>query len=210
MSDKHIDLDRFDSRLAKTYGRRQDKQRHYDDWADSYETDLVDDLDYVAYRAAGDIFVANFEDRRGSVLDVACGTGLVGEYLRASGYERVDGADFSRDMLARAEQRQVYRALWQHDFTTPKPLETLYDAPICVGLFAFGVPGISDLHHVIACAAPGGLCVITVNGAAWRQLKLEPEVYRAAERHGFRIEQIIEAEYIRRQDIDARVLLIRR
>ncbi|MDH3534549.1 MAG: methyltransferase domain-containing protein [Gammaproteobacteria bacterium] len=210
MNDKRIDIDRFDPRLAKTYGRERDKQQHYDDWAHSYEADLVDDLDYVAYREASEIFTANVEDRRLRILDVACGTGLVGEYLRARGYDQVEGADFSREMLARAEQRRIYEALWQHDFTAPKPLETPYDALICVGLFAFGVPGICDLHHVVNCVAPGGLCVITVNGAAWRQLRLEPEVYRAAELHGFRIEQVIEAEYIRKQDIDARVLLVRR
>jgi hypothetical protein len=58
--------------------------------------------------------------------------------------------------------------------------------------------------------APGGLCVITVNGAAWRQLSLEAEVYRVAQLHGFEIEQIVEAEYIRQQGIDSRVLVIRR
>jgi hypothetical protein len=58
--------------------------------------------------------------------------------------------------------------------------------------------------------APGGLCVITVNGAAWRQLSLEAEVYRVAQLHEFEIEQIVEAEYIRQQGIDSRVLVIRR
>lgn len=210
MSKNDIDIDRFDARLAAAYGRDQDKQQQYDEWAASYDADLVDDLDYVAWRAAGDIFAGLVEDRSLRVLDVACGTGLAGEYLRSLGYRNLDGADFSREMLALAEKRKVYDRLWQHDFTTARDLEEHYDCLLCVGLFAFAVPKITDLHHVVNCVAPGGLCVITVNGAAWRQLSLEAEVYRVAQLHGFEIEQIVEAEYIRQQGIDSRVLVIRR
>ena len=63
---------------------------------------------------------------------------------------------------------------------------------------------------MIDCVAPGGICVVTVNGAAWKQLNLEPEIRRAAERHGFVIEAIETIDYIRAQNIDARVLIIRR
>ena len=209
MSNKEIDIDQYDSRLAAAYAREEDKQQQYDEWAASYDADLVDDLEYVAPRDAGDIFAGLVADRSLRVLDVACGTGLAGEYLRSLGYKNIDGADFSREMLALAEKREVYDSLWQHDFTTPKKLEQLYDCLLCVGLFSFAIPKISDLHHVVNCVVPGGLCVITVNGAAWRQLELESEVYRQARLHGFHIEQVIEAEYIRKQDIDARVLVIR-
>ena len=210
MRKKNIDAANFDPRLAAVYRQREDKLRHYDQWAESYDADLVDDLDYVAHRDAGDIFAELVGDRSCRVLDVACGTGLVGEHLAGLGYDCIDGADFSAEMLSRAAARKVYRDLWQHDFTRPKQLDRAYDALICVGLFSFASPGVGDLHHVIECAAAGGICVITVNGAAWRQLELEPEVHAAADRHGFGIEQIIEAGYIRGQDIDARVLVIRR
>lgn len=210
MSKKDIDIETFDPRLASVYRNRDDKLRHYDEWAESYESDLVDDLDYVAHRDASDIFAGLIENRSSRVLDVACGTGLVGEYLAGLGYDYIDGADFSGGMLTRAAARKVYRNLWQHDFTRPKKPDQAYDALICVGLFSFALPEIRHLHHVVECVTAGGSCVITVNGAAWRQLELEPEVHAAADRHGFVIEQIIEAGYIRGQDIDARVLVIRR
>ncbi len=113
-------------------------------------------------------------------------------------------------MLTIAGQRRVYRELWQHDFTRPRLPEPGYAALICVGLFSFAEPSISDLHHVVDCVRPGGLCVITVNGAAWRQLDLETVARRAALEHGFTIAEILTADYIRGQDIDARVLVIRR
>ena len=210
MNKKDADIDQFDPRLAAVYQPRDDKQQHYDEWAASYDADLVDELDYVAFRDAGDIFAGLVGDRHCRVLDVACGTGLAGAYLRELGYRHVDGVDFSREMLARAERRDCYHRLWQHDFTTPPQLERPYEALICVGLFSFALPEISDLHHVVNCVRSGGTCVITVNGAAWRQLQLEPEVYRVAAEHEFSIEDIVEAGYIRQQGIDSRVLIIRR
>ncbi len=50
--------------------------------------------------------------------------------------------------------------------------------------------------------------MITVNGAAWRDLNLEPEVYREAERHDFTINEVRRAGYIENQGIDSRVLMI--
>ena len=90
------------------------------------------------------------------------------------------------------------------------PLDSLYQALICVGLFSFAVPRISDMHHVVNCVEPGAYCVITVNGAAWRQLDLAPEVEREARDHNFTVEHVIAAEYIRSEGIDSRVLVIRR
>ena len=201
---------RFDARLAAVYRQRDDKLQHYDQWAASYETDLVDDLDYVAHRETADIFAGRVGDRSCRVLDVACGTGLVGERLQALGYRRVDGVDFSAAMLAHARARGCYRRLWRHDFTRPAELGEPYDALICVGLFAFAQPAITDLPHVVDCVRPGGSCVITVNGDAWRELKMHDEIRRLSGEQGFILEDIVEADYIREQGIDARVLIIRR
>jgi predicted TPR repeat methyltransferase len=210
MSKKKIEVNQFDDRLAAAYNRTEDKEQQYDDWAASYDTDLVDDMQYVAFKDASDLFFDIVADTECRILDVACGTGLVGEYMQAHGYSNIEGADFSKAMLQLADKRGVYRSTWQHDFTKARQLDNLFDAIICVGLFSFAVPKISDLHHVVNCVKPGGICVITVNGAAWRQLDLEPEVYAEAAAHNFVIEQILTAGYIQKEGIDARVLVIKR
>jgi len=205
-----VDVDHFDDRLARVYKRSENRERHYDEWAATYESDLVDDMDYVAHTQASELFFAAVPDKSAKTLDVACGTGLVGQHMHAHGYHNIDGADFSNEMLAIAGRRDIYQSLWQHDFTVGKVLDDPYDALICVGLFAFAVPKISHMHNVVNCVAPGGYCVITVNGAAWEQLDLEPEVRGEAKLHGFAIEDIVRADYIRSENIDSRVLIIRR
>ena len=201
-------LERFDERLAAAYSRTENKEQQYDEWAQTYDSDLVDDLGYVAFMEAGDIFMECVPDRSTRILDVACGTGLAGAYLQQHGYKNVDGADLSMNMMAIANQRGLYRSTWQHDFTKPAGLENPYDALLCVGMFSYAVPMITDMHNVVRCVRPGATCVITVNGAAWRDLDLEPEVYKEAARHDFTVEQIRQAGYIENQGIDSRVLVI--
>jgi len=200
----------FDARLAKVYAGMGDKEKHYDEWARTYEDDLVNDMEYVAHKDAGDIFIDVVEDKTLKVLDVACGTGLVGEYLKNKGYMNIDGVDFSNEMLVVSEERAVYQALWQHDFTQPAKVKKLYDALICVGLFSFDIPRISDLHNVVNCVSPGGYCIVTVNGAAWTQLDLEKEVMAESIKHAFSVEQTLHAGYIQKEGIDSRVLVIKR
>jgi SAM-dependent methyltransferase len=53
--------------------------------------------------------------KAGRVLDLACGTGRIGVWLRAQGVARLDGVDFTPEMLARAERKGVYDRLIQAD-----------------------------------------------------------------------------------------------
>ncbi len=203
-------MDKVDDRLAKIYTSEGDKQEQYDRWAERYEADLVNDLGYVAHLRSSEIFGELMVDKNAKVLDLGCGTGLVGETLRDRGYACIDGADFSAEMLKIAGGRGVYRSVHRHDVTRPPEAGGCYDALISVGLFSYGSPHISDLHNAVDCVGGGGPCVITVNSSAWVEHNLEAALHAEAERHGFTVERIVETEYIRKEGISARVLVIRR
>ena len=55
----------------------------------------------------------NTEERRDQVevLDMGCGTGLVGKYLGEYGFTNIDGVDASTGMLAESREKGVYRSL---------------------------------------------------------------------------------------------------
>ncbi len=209
MGDSKFEMNRIDSRLSRLYTGSDNKQETYDRWADDYEEDLVGDLGYVAHVDAARIFSEAVPDRACRVLDVACGTGLVGIELQNHGYSDVDGTDFSPGMLEKAADTGTYRTLFRHDFTRDLEKPGQYDALICVGLFAFDIPPITDMIRVIRSARSGGTCVITVNGAAWHQLDHETTIRDEADRYGFTIEAIHRVGYIQGQGIDGRVLVIR-
>jgi predicted TPR repeat methyltransferase len=65
----------------------------YDEWADSYDQDLIDEMGYVAPLVATQLFSKNIDDRSTLILDAGCGTGLVAEYLLRQGYKNIEGLD---------------------------------------------------------------------------------------------------------------------
>ena len=75
----------------------------YAEWADSYDGDL-DGFGYVAPQLGTAMFAELLPQKDALIYDAGCGTGLVGHHLAQLGYSRIDGADFSPDMLAKAKQ----------------------------------------------------------------------------------------------------------
>lgn len=80
----------------------------FDEYADTFEEHLVQDLAYSAPPIVAEA-AAMVEKRRGQklerVLDLGCGTGLIGRELRKAGITAsLEGVDLSSKMVARASQ----------------------------------------------------------------------------------------------------------
>jgi SAM-dependent methyltransferase len=90
----------FDRRRYPTLGVRDG----YREWAETYEDVVQDEMDL---RLLARIETVDWA-RAGRVLDLACGTGRIGVWLRAQGVRPLDGLDFTPEMLARAEAKGVY------------------------------------------------------------------------------------------------------
>jgi predicted TPR repeat methyltransferase len=109
--------DKIDARLSRVYDNPGDKQALFDDWAPTYDNDLVNEMGYVADAEACRRLQAMLPDRRARILDAGCGTGLVGRRLQQAGYTDIHGSDYSQKMLDEARTRGAYRSLQQHDLT---------------------------------------------------------------------------------------------
>ncbi|CAN7193957.1 methyltransferase domain-containing protein [Rhizobium sp. LjRoot30] len=81
-------------------------ERLFDDYADHFETSLVEKLDYSVPRKLADLVSATGQHYRLAV-DLGCGTGLLGPEIR-SRVDRLEGFDLSQNMLAKAAEKQVY------------------------------------------------------------------------------------------------------
>lgn len=85
----------------------------FDGYAPSFDAELLDTLDYRAPRVLAEGAAAL--DRRFAVaLDLGCGTGLCGPWMRALS-ERLEGVDLSPGMLQQAQRRGSYDALHAAD-----------------------------------------------------------------------------------------------
>ncbi|QWW68291.1 class I SAM-dependent methyltransferase [Rhizobium sp. WYJ-E13] len=109
-------------------------ERLFDDYADRFETSLVEKLDYsVPQKLAA--LVASTGRQYQYAVDLGCGTGLLGPEIRTR-VAQLEGFDLSQNMLVKAAEKHVYDHLAQADLSL---------SPEASGLFADGARHRADL-----------------------------------------------------------------
>ncbi|KAL3876952.1 hypothetical protein ACJMK2_034729 [Sinanodonta woodiana] len=114
-----------------------------------------------AARAIGEYFVSNRENIR--ILDVAAGTGKVGQELYNLGFRNLDALDPSEGMLKKAKERRVYNQTFQLYFEQNLPIpDDSYDCLVVVGGMGEGHLPAESVHEMIRLVKPGGLVCISM------------------------------------------------
>ena len=139
----------------------------YDQWAKGYD----DDLSSWSYQAPTVVTetVLSRHPQAGSVLDVGCGTGLVGQALRARGFAgQIRGLDISQASLDLAQHSGAYDTVEQADLQQRLPLEDdSVDALVCVGVMTY-LPEVEAVWREFArVTRSGGLVVLTQREDLW-------------------------------------------
>ena len=145
-----------------------DGQQLYEEWAETYDATMLDGLRYASPRLLVEAAVRHMPDLSVPVLDLGCGTGLVGVELASYGATTIDGVDLSASMMEVAARRGVYRAFIEADLTRPLPIASCaYGAAVCAGTFTSGHVDASCLDEVVRVLATGGVLACTVHHAVW-------------------------------------------
>lgn len=163
----------FDLNDAYGVETPDDNRELYRRWASSYDQDFAQTHGYIYHHNVAATWAERSTDPTASVLDVGCGTGLVGLALRQVGATTIDGVDLSPEMIEVARSKvandtAVYRALHQADITKSVELEPLeieggYAGLVSAGTFTHGHVGPEPIPRLIELLAPGGLAVIGTN-----------------------------------------------
>jgi predicted TPR repeat methyltransferase len=99
----------------------------FDDYADRFETSLVTKLDYsVPQKLAELIGKAADGGVFDTIVDIGCGTGLLGVEIRSLA-KRLEGFDISQNMLAKAEEKGLYDYLGQADLSLEADASGLFN-----------------------------------------------------------------------------------
>jgi predicted TPR repeat methyltransferase len=139
----------------------------YDTWAKGYDDDLVS----WSYRAPTAVVetVLSRHPGAGTVLDVGCGTGLVGRAFRERQFAgQIRGLDISQGSLDIAEQSGAYDSVEQADLQQRLPFDDdSVDALVCVGVMTY-LPDVEAVWREFArIARPQGLVVVTQREDLW-------------------------------------------
>jgi len=135
---------------------------HYAKWADQYDKD-TESYGYVGPRSAAQALARHLDPATaGRILDIGCGTGLTGLALRELGYQNIDGADLSPEMLALATKKGVYDNTRVDDLLAGlSHADDSYDTAIAVG--TFGPVGPKAFPQCLRIVKPGGILCISVH-----------------------------------------------
>jgi SAM-dependent methyltransferase len=144
-----------------------ENEAEYNGWSVDYDRRNHPGMFYTPDKLA-ELVAQHLPTDSGPVLDIACGTGLMGERLRALGHDDVTGVDLAREMMARAEAKAVYRKLVVADLHAPLPFAPAsFAAIICSSAMNEGMLGVIVLARVLPLLRPGGLMIADVETEAW-------------------------------------------
>lgn len=142
----------YDKRKYPVVGVREG----YGEWVRTYEQIVQDEMDL---RLLEGLRTVDWPAPQ-CVLDLACGTGRIGTWLRRRSSAAIDGIDITPEMLDVARSKGVYRTLRVADVSdTGLPAET-YD--LCTQSLADEhLPDLRPLYREVArVTKPGGCFVI--------------------------------------------------
>lgn len=170
----------------------------FDNYAQDFDTHLVQALRYDAPQRLLEPLVA--EGRRfAHALDLGCGTGLCGPWLRRMA-DRVTGVDLSRNMLDLAQARGAYDALVQGDVVEMlRACTDTHDCVVAADVFIY-VGALDVVFAELQRLVPGGgVFCFSVEASADAELALreslryahsEAYVRRLAHMHGFVVQSV--------------------
>lgn len=124
-------------------------KKTFDEFADSFEDTLLQ-LDYCVPQLIATKIkenISHFNDKKLSILDIGCGTGLCGIELKKIFPEsKINGVDLSSKMLGVAEQKNIYKSLFCADIESfLSSSEKQYNLMVAADVFTY----FGDLEKVI-------------------------------------------------------------
>lgn len=140
----------------------------YRDWAETYDGTMMDGLAYVSPMKIAALLAEHVTDRDTRVLDVGCGTGLLATFLGEQGFGRIDGLDYSAEMLAVAQAKGRIGQSFLRDLNEPLNMDgERFGALASTGTFTHGHVGGGCLPGLFELLEQGGLLVCTVHQDVW-------------------------------------------
>lgn len=116
----------------------------FDQYAPKFESSLLEKLGY----RVPELLAARLPDQLGNVLDLGCGTGLMGQAILGR-FERLTGYDLSKGMLNEAKRKGIYDVLEQKDLLDLEAPQERFDLIVAADVFIY----IGALERVVSWVA---------------------------------------------------------
>lgn len=153
-------------------------QKLFDGYADSFEKSLVEELKYVAPKKLVALLneEVNLSARKWTVLDLGCGTGLLGQEI-APYVDSLVGVDLSAKMLEKAGARHIYTRLENAELVSMMRTEqeSSYDIAMAADVFIYVGKLDETFAEVSRVLKPHGIFLFSLE--AWEEV-LEADAHK--------------------------------
>ena len=181
----------------------------YEEWAENYDTDNDNLLGTVSQPRCVKLVAKELKDKTAEMIDIGCGTGLVGEHLEALGFKNFDGIDISEKMLEFAKTRG-YRKLQLGSLTKKLPInDNVYDVTFCVGVFTHGHVKSDRVSELIRITKPGGLICFTVNEGVFEKYGFKNTIHKYEKKKNWEILFLGKDDYMTKKQVQGYYCLAR-
>ena len=143
-------------------------EAYYDAWANQYDQDL-ESWNYNAPTEVSELLLEKV-NAGSDVLDVGCGTGLLGDALTKRQSLRLTGIDLSKNSLQISKRRGCYSTLKQLNLqSVPLPFENdTFDAAVSVGVLTYIPDAAALLSDLCRIVKPTGYIIFTHRDDRWK------------------------------------------
>ena len=173
----------------------------YEEWAQNYDSDNDHLLGTVSQPQCVKLVAKELEDKNAEMIDIGCGTGLVGEQLKAFGFKNFDGIDISEKMLEIAKTRG-YRKLLLGSLNKDLPIyNNTYDVTFCVGVFTHGHVKSDRVSELLRITKPGGLICFTVNEGVYEEYGFKTTIYQYEKEKKWRVLFLDKDDYMTKKEV---------
>ena len=156
-------------------GQTKDLDR---DWAATYDAEITEN-GYASPRRTAQALVGAGARLDAPLLDIGCGTGVSGLFLRDAGFTQLHGSDFSPEMIALARDKQIYDEIFTADLHRPFDfVNTVYQTIAAIGVLAPGHAQPDIIPAVMKLLPAGGLFAFSMNDHTMNDPGYESEIHR--------------------------------
>jgi SAM-dependent methyltransferase len=121
-----VDFSKYDTRKYPVVSVKEG----YGEWVETYEQTVQEEMDLRLLERVKSVEWSAIE----RALDLACGTGRVGAWLKGKGVASIDGVDLTPQMLEKAKNKGVYARLMEGDIAATGLEAASYD--LCTQVLA--------------------------------------------------------------------------
>ena len=174
----------------------------YEGWAEKYDHDNDVILGTVSQPNSVALLASALSDKHAKILDVGCGTGIVGTYLAQQGFTNFDGIDISPSMIEQAKTKG-YQRLAIGSLNERLPLDDhTYDACLGVGVFTHGHVSSHGLRELVRVTRIGGYIGFTINEDVYEAYGFEEEMRALTESRKWQIIEMKKDAYMTMKEVD--------